>query len=53
MIGDRPILSGDFLISAPHSLTVSTWKQPGELDNPISVTVDLKEAFAKLAASGN
>lgn len=53
MIDGRPTLSGNFLISAPHSLTVTTWKQQGDLDNTVPLTVNLDEAFAKLPASAN
>jgi hypothetical protein len=53
MIDGRPLLSGEFLISAPHTLTVTTWKQQGDLDNKVPLTVNLDEAFAKLPASAN
>jgi hypothetical protein len=51
MIGDRPTLSGDFSFSGPHTVTATTWKQPGALDDKVPVTVDLEEAFAKLPPS--
>ena len=53
MIGGKPLLSGNFQIAAPHTLTVSTWKQPGDLDHPVKLTVDLEKAFAQLPASAN
>ena len=53
MIDGKPLLSGEFLIAAPHTLTVSTWKQQGDLDHPVKLTVDLEKAFAKLPASAN
>jgi hypothetical protein len=53
MIDGKPLLSGDFQVTAPHSLTVSTWKQPGDLDHPVKLTIDLEKAFAKLPASAN
>ena len=37
----------------PTPLTVSTWKQPGDLDHPVKLTVDLEKAFAQLPASVN
>jgi len=48
MIGDKPTLSGDFSFSGPHTVTATTWKQPGALDDKVPITVDLEEAFAKL-----
>jgi len=51
MIGGRPTLSSDFHFTGPHTLVADTWKQPGLLDDKISVTVDLEDAFAKLPAS--
>lgn len=48
MIDGRPVLSGDFSLAAPHRLAVKTWRQPGELDNPATATIDLAAAFAKL-----
>jgi hypothetical protein len=49
MIGRNPTLSGDFSFSGPHSVAASTWKQPGSIDDKVAVTVDLEEAFGKLA----
>jgi hypothetical protein len=49
MIEGKPTLSADFRFSGPHSLVASTWKQQGSLDDNVSVTIDLEDAFAKLA----
>jgi hypothetical protein len=51
MIGGNPTLSGDFSFSGQHTVIASTWKQPGELDDKVAVTVDLDAAFRKLAPS--
>jgi hypothetical protein len=48
LINDRPILSEKFQLSAPHTLTATTWKKDGAPDDPVPVTVDLAAAFAKL-----
>jgi hypothetical protein len=48
IIDGKPILSREFSFSAPHSLSVTTWKQPGAFDDKLKVTVDLEEAFGKL-----
>lgn len=48
MMDGKPALSGDFSIAAPHSLRVQTWNQPGDLENRVTVTLNLAEAFAKL-----
>jgi hypothetical protein len=53
MIDGKPTLSGDFSLSAPHTLVAITWKQPGALDEKIAVTVDLEEAFEKLPLSSD
>jgi len=53
MINGQPTLSGQFTITAPHSLNASTWTKPGDLDDKVPVTVDLDAAFAKLPASPN
>ena len=49
MIGGAPTVSGDFQFSGPHTLTASTWKQPGDLDNKVPISVDLEQAIEKLA----
>lgn len=53
MIDGRPLLSGTFQVSAPHSLSVVTWKRPGDLNDTVTITVDLEKAFATLPASAN
>jgi hypothetical protein len=49
MINGAPTVSGDFHFAGPHTVVASTWKQAGSLDDKIAVTVDLEEAFKKLA----
>ncbi len=53
MINGKPSLSGEFSFSGPHTVTATTWRQPGSLDDKVPVTVDLEEAFGKLAQSSN
>jgi hypothetical protein len=48
MIHDNPTLSGDFSFTGPHSLVATTWKRAGSIDDKVTVTVDLDEAFSKL-----
>jgi hypothetical protein len=48
MIQGNPTVSGDFNFTGPHSVTASTWKQPGSPDDKVPVTVDLDAAFGKL-----
>ncbi len=48
MIDGKPILSEKFEFTAPHTLTATTWKRDGAPDDPVPVTVDLADAFAKL-----
>jgi hypothetical protein len=50
MIQGNPTVSGDFTFAGPHSVTASTWKQPGSLEDKVAVTVDLDDAFGKLPA---
>jgi hypothetical protein len=50
LIGGNPTVSGDFSFTGPHSLTASTWKQPGSVDDKVPVTVDLDAALGKLPA---
>lgn len=50
MINGAPTVSGTFTISKPHTLNASTWKQPGDLDDKVPVSVDLETAFDKLPA---
>jgi hypothetical protein len=51
MIDGKPTLSGDFSFSGRHTLTATTWKQSGAVDDRVTVTVDLEEAFEKLPPS--
>ena len=51
MIAGAPTLSGDFGFSGSHTLEASTWKQPGDLDHKVPVSVDLETAFDKLGAA--
>lgn len=51
MIGGNPTVSDDFYFTGPHTVGASTWKQPGSIDDKVPVTVDLEEAFGKLAPS--
>ena len=51
MIDGRPTLSGDFSFAGPHTVTATTWKQPGATDDGVTVTVDLEQAFEKLPPS--
>jgi hypothetical protein len=53
MIDGKPTLSGEFSFSGPHAVTATSWRQPGALDDKVSVTVDLAKAFDKLAVSAN
>jgi hypothetical protein len=48
MINGLPTVSGDFQFSGPHTLTASTWKQPGDLNHKVPVSVDLEQAVEKL-----
>lgn len=49
MIGGNPTVSGDFSFTGPHTVVASTWKQPGSPDDKVAVTIDLENAFGKLA----
>jgi hypothetical protein len=53
MIEGKPTLSADFRFAGPHTLVASTWKQQGSLDDKVPVTVDLEDAFAKLAPASD
>jgi len=53
MIKGEPTVSGDFRFAGPHTVVASTWKRPGLLHDKVAVTVDLEEAFAKLAPSAD
>jgi hypothetical protein len=48
VIGGKPTVSGEFQFSGAHTLLASTWKKPGETDDPVAVSVDLEAAFGKL-----
>jgi hypothetical protein len=48
MINGSPTVSGEFQFSGPHILTASTWKQPGDLDHKVPISVDLEQAVEKL-----
>ncbi len=48
MIDGKPLLSEKFEFTAPHTLTATTWKKDGAPDDPMPITVDLADAFAKL-----
>jgi hypothetical protein len=53
MISGNPTVSGEFMFSGPHTVVATTWKQPGSLDDKVPITVDLEEAFGKLAPSSD
>ena len=48
LIGGRPTLSASFTFPGPHTLTATTWKSDGAIDDKVPVTIDLDAAFAKL-----
>jgi len=51
MIDGRPTVSGDFSFSGAHTLTASTWKEEGALEDKVAVTINLEKAFDKLTSS--
>jgi len=53
MIDGKPTLSADFHFAGPHTLVATTWKQRGSLDDKVPVTIDLEDAFAKLAPASD
>jgi hypothetical protein len=53
MIDGKPTLSADFHFAGPHTLVATTWKQQGSLDDKVPVTIDLEDAFAKLAPASD
>jgi hypothetical protein len=53
MIDGKPTVSADFHFTGPHTLVASTWRQPGSLGDKVAVTVDLEDAFGKLAPSSD
>jgi hypothetical protein len=50
MINGSPTISGTFTIVGPHTLHASIWKQPGDLEGKIPISVDLEMAFDRLRA---
>jgi hypothetical protein len=50
MINGNPTVSAKFQFSGPHTVVASTWKQTGDLNDSVAVTVDLDAAFVKLPA---
>ncbi len=48
MIEDQPTLLGAFDFTGTHTLTASTWKKQGAIDEPVPVSVDLEKAFTIL-----
>jgi hypothetical protein len=48
MIGGKPTLSAEFKFAGPHTLDAFTWKEAGNLDDKVPVSVNLEEAFARL-----
>jgi hypothetical protein len=48
MIDGRPTLSGDVTFTGPHTLTATTWRHNGALEDKIPVTVDLDAALSRL-----
>jgi hypothetical protein len=53
MIDGMPTLSGDFSLSAPHTLVAITCEATGSVGREDRVTVDLEEAFEKLPLSSD
>ena len=51
LINGNPTVSPDFEFTGPHTIVVTTWKQPGKPEERVSVTVDLQEAFDNLSPS--
>jgi hypothetical protein len=51
LINGNPTTSADFKFTGPHTIVVTTWKQPGSPEEKVSVTIDLQEAFDKLSPS--
>jgi hypothetical protein len=50
MIDGSPTISGAFAIAPPRTLHARTWKQPGDLDDRVPISVDLETAFDRLPA---
>jgi hypothetical protein len=53
MINDNPTVSSDFTFSGPHTLTATTWKKPGAIDDKVPISVNLEDAFNKLPPSSD
>jgi hypothetical protein len=53
MIDGKPTLSAEFKFTGPHTLDAFTWKQAGNLDDKVPVSVNLEEAFARLPPSSD
>jgi len=55
MIDGKPTLSAEFEFSGPHTVTATTWKQPGSAGDKdlekLPITVDLQQAFEKIPRS--
>jgi hypothetical protein len=51
MIDGKPTLSANFKFTGPHTLDAFTWKEAGNLDDKVPVSVNLEEAFARLPPS--
>jgi hypothetical protein len=51
LINGNPTVSADFRFTGPHTVVVTTWKQPGSPEEKVSLIVDLQEAFDKLSPS--
>jgi hypothetical protein len=52
MIGNNPTVSGDFKFTGPHTVSATTWEKAGS-DNKLPISVDLEEAFKKIAPSSD
>ena len=48
LIDGGPTLSRDFTFTGPHTVTATTWRHAGALEDTIPVTVDLEAALSKL-----
>jgi hypothetical protein len=51
LINGSPTVSPDFEFTGPHTIVVSTWKQPGSPEEKVSLTVDIQDAFDNLSPS--
>jgi hypothetical protein len=48
LINGNPTVSPEFKFIGPHTVTASTWKQPGSPEDKVPVTVDLQQALDNL-----